>query len=89
MLLIILLNTIVNLQAKYIRGRGKLVEYISKLNSLPDFRREAAGLSTFFRAGYDYEGEAICSEYSKDYIVDREAWRQEVIVHYGTIASGN
>jgi nucleoside phosphorylase len=85
----ILLNAVANLQAKHMRGRGKLAEYISKLDSLPDFRREAAGSDILFKASYDHERGATCSKCSKDYIVDRRARRQEVMVHYGTIASGN
>jgi nucleoside phosphorylase len=85
----ILLNAVANLQAKHMRGRGKLAEYISKLDSLPDFGREAAGSDSLFEASYDHERGATCSKCSKDYIVDREARRQEVMVHYGTIASGN
>jgi nucleoside phosphorylase len=83
---IILLHAIANLQAKHMRERGKLEEYIS---SLPKFRREAAGSDSLFKANYNHERGATCSKCSKDYIVDREARRQEVMVHYGTIASGN
>jgi nucleoside phosphorylase len=83
----ILLTAVVNLQAKYRRRKGKLAEYISKLDSLPDFGR--ASSDTLFEASYDHEKGPTCSKCSKDYIVDREARKQEVMVHYGTIASGN
>jgi nucleoside phosphorylase len=85
----ILLNAVANLQAEHMRGRSKLLEYSSMLNDLPDFRRSAAGLDILFKAEYNHKKGATCKECSKNYLVVREARRQEVMVHYGTIASGN
>jgi nucleoside phosphorylase len=85
----ILLIALAHLKANNRLGRGKLAEYISNFDSLPDFGREAAGSDTLFKASYDHKGGATCDKCSKDHIVDREARRQEVMVHYGTIASGN
>ncbi|KAF2626358.1 hypothetical protein BU25DRAFT_432165 [Macroventuria anomochaeta] len=85
----ILLNAVAKVRAKHMRGRGRLPEYLSKLVSLPDFGREAAGSDTLFETEYDHEGGAMCRECNRDRSVAREARRQEVVVHYGTIASGN
>jgi len=85
----ILLNAVANLRAKHIRGRYKLLEYFSKLESLPEFGREAAGSDALFEANYNHEGGATCGKCSKDYLVARKPRRQGVVVHYGTIASGN
>jgi hypothetical protein len=38
------------------RDKGRLLEYLSKLDSLPDFTREAAGLDTLFEAEYEHAG---------------------------------
>jgi nucleoside phosphorylase len=85
----ILLNAVTNLKAKHIRGKSQLLEHLSKLNSLPEFMREATGSETLFKAEYNHKGGATCGKCSKDYMVTREARKQEVVVHYGTIASGN
>jgi nucleoside phosphorylase len=85
----ILLNAASNLRARHMRGRGRMSEYLSMLDTLPDFTRDAAGLDTLFQAEYDHQGGPTCSKCSNDYSVVREARRQEVVVHYGTIASGN
>jgi nucleoside phosphorylase len=85
----ILLGAVAKVQAKHLRGRGLLLEYLSKLANLPDFGREAAGSDILFEAEYNHEGETTCRECKKDRSVAREARRQEVVVHYGTIASGN
>jgi nucleoside phosphorylase len=85
----ILLDAIATLQATYMRGRGRLMENISRLGSLPEFRREAAGSDTLFTAEYEHVGGATCENCDKDYTVAREARKQELTVHYGTIASGN
>ncbi|USP78617.1 kinesin light chain [Curvularia clavata] len=49
----VLLNAVANLRAKQMRGKGRLSEYLSKFDSLPDFTREAAGPDTLFNATYD------------------------------------
>ncbi|KAL1604867.1 hypothetical protein SLS60_004407 [Paraconiothyrium brasiliense] len=86
----VLLNAVANVRAKQIRGKSKLLEYLSKLDSLPHFSRESAGPDTLFEAGYEHVGKgSTCGKCSTEYTVTREAQRQEVKVHYGTIASGN
>lgn len=47
----VLLNAVANVQAKRMRGKGRLREYLSKLDSLPDFSREAAAQTIFSRHG--------------------------------------
>jgi nucleoside phosphorylase len=85
----VLLNAVANLRAKQIRGRGRLLEYLSKLDSLPDFTREAAGPDALYDATYDHVGSATCAKCKTEHIITREVRRQDVVVHYGTIASGN
>ncbi|KAI0544528.1 nucleoside phosphorylase domain-containing protein [Xylaria curta] len=85
----ILLNAVTNIQANHIRGRCRLPDYFMKLNSLPVFARESAGQDILFEATYNHEGAAQCVKCSKDYLISRELREQEVVVHYGTIASGN
>ena len=85
----VLLNAVANLQAKHMRGRSRLLGYLSKLDSLPDFSREAAGSDTLFEVEYDHVGSTTCGNCSTEHAVAREARRQEVVVHHGTIASGN
>jgi nucleoside phosphorylase len=86
----LLLNAVMKVRAKHMRRRGRLSEYRAKLASLPDFEREAAGSDTLFEVGYNHElGETTCGKCDRDRSVAREARRQETVVHYGTIASGN
>jgi nucleoside phosphorylase len=86
----VLLNAVASLRAKQMRGRARLLEYLSKLDSLPDFSREVAGSDILFEAGYDHVGGGTtCGKCSIEHAVTREARRQEVVVHHGTVASGN
>jgi nucleoside phosphorylase len=85
----VLLSAVANLRAKHTRERGRLGEYLWKLDSLPDFTREAAGSDTLYAMTYDHEGGATCKQCDTSHLADREPWRQELVVHYGTIASGN
>jgi nucleoside phosphorylase len=87
----ILLAAINRVLAKEIRGQSKLYENIAKLESLSKFQRYKAGPDVLFEATYDHEEGQTCNGCS----VNRQEARQlrdsgeEVIVHRGTIASGN
>ncbi|KAF2174971.1 purine and uridine phosphorylase [Zopfia rhizophila CBS 207.26] len=86
----ILLNAVAKLRANHIGGRSRLWEYLSKLNGLPTFTRENAGPDVLFAADYDHEGGAACEQCSKEKVVERQSrGSKEVVIHYGTIASGN
>jgi nucleoside phosphorylase len=85
----ILLNAIANLRANHIRGRCRLLDYFSKLDSLPTFAHEDIGPDILFEANYNHEGGATCGQCRKDKVAPRRPRRQEVVIHYGTIASGN
>jgi nucleoside phosphorylase len=87
----ILLSAIAKVRANELRGRSKVVEYISKLGRIVKFRRDRAGADVYFEATYDHEGGPACDRCK----TERQQARQpresedEVEVHYGTIASGN
>jgi nucleoside phosphorylase len=85
----VLLNAVANVQAKQIREKGRLLEYLSKLDSLPDFSREAAGSDNLFKAEYSYVGGTTCIKCSAEHTASQEVRSQKVIVHYRTIASSN
>ncbi|KAJ4369530.1 hypothetical protein N0V86_009365 [Didymella sp. IMI 355093] len=86
----VLLNAVANLRATQMRGKSRMLEYLSKLNSLPDFTREVAGLDVLFKAEYKHNAKAAtCVKCCTKHAVDRPPRRQEVVVHHGTIASGN
>jgi hypothetical protein len=61
-LLTVLLNAVASVRAKHMRGKGQLLEYLSKLDSLLDFTREAAGPDALYDAMYDYVGLATCAK---------------------------
>jgi hypothetical protein len=86
----VLLNAVAIVRAKQIRGQGKLVEHPFKLDSMPGFTREAAGPEFLFEAEHEHAGRAAtCGKCSTEPAVDREARRQEIVVHHGNIALGN
>jgi nucleoside phosphorylase len=87
----ILLAAVARVRANELRGRSKLSESISKIGRIPKFQRKNAGPDVLFKAEYDHEGGYTCNECK----IDRQEARDlrdsegEVVVHYGTIASGN
>ncbi|KAL2865254.1 nucleoside phosphorylase domain-containing protein [Aspergillus lucknowensis] len=86
----ILLNAVTNIQANHIRKRSRLSEYISELSSLPMFARASAGPELLFEPNYDHVGGAACENCSKMKLRRRPLRRdEEIVIHYGTVASGN
>ncbi|KAH7082997.1 nucleoside phosphorylase domain-containing protein [Paraphoma chrysanthemicola] len=89
-----LLTAVSHLSADQKIRRGDL-KYFSEFDSMRHFHRKAAGQDILFKAeykhegGYDSKGGATCDKCNTDYEVPRDEYRQKVMVHYGTIASGN
>ncbi|KAH8724299.1 hypothetical protein GQ44DRAFT_750330 [Phaeosphaeriaceae sp. PMI808] len=87
----ILLGAVTRVRANELRGKSNLSTHISKLDRIPQFRRNKTGPDVLFEATYDHEGGQTCERCS----ADRKEARQpresekEVVVHCGTIASGN
>jgi nucleoside phosphorylase len=86
----ILLNAVASLRAKHIRRRASLMSHLSKLTSLPDFTHNTTWSDVLFEATYKHVGGAQCEQCNKDRVVKRPPRSiQDIVVHYGTIASGN
>lgn len=86
----VLLNALAKLRANHYRGRTSLPTYLSAFDVLPAFRREKAGADILFQPIYNHAGGATCEYCSRDKLVERAPrTSQGVVLHYGTIASGN
>jgi nucleoside phosphorylase len=86
----VLLSAVARVRANELRGRSKLSMYASRLERIAKFQRVKAGSDILFEAAYNHSGGQTCDQCS----VDRQKVRQpreseEVVVHYGNIASGN
>jgi nucleoside phosphorylase len=86
----ILLNAVSKLRADHLRRKSNLLVYLSAFSHLPDFAYNNAGPDVLFQPTYNHIGGPTCDRCSKDKLVQRTSREsQEVVVHYGTIASGN
>lgn len=87
----ILLNAVSQLRANQYRQRSSLTTRLSVFDRLPHFKREAAGPDILFEAAYNHNGGARCERCNKDRVIHRptRGAKEEVTIHYGTIASGN
>jgi nucleoside phosphorylase len=83
------LSAVASLRAKHLRQRFDFLRHLSKLSSLPQFTRENAGSDTLFEATYNRVGEAGIEQFEKERVVQRQPRSQDIVIHYGTIASGN
>jgi nucleoside phosphorylase len=86
----ILLAAIAKVRANALIGRSSLSKCFSKLNDLPVFKRDNREPDTLYKASYKHVGGPTCESCSKDMVVRRRPHgSEEIVVHYGTIASGN
>jgi nucleoside phosphorylase len=86
----VLLKAVAELQANHLRGMNRITEYVSNLNRQPTFTRQNTGPDVLFEANYNHVGGAACEQCSEGRIVKRKLREnQEIVVYYGTVASGN
>jgi nucleoside phosphorylase len=85
----ILLNALTKLQANHISGDNRLSMYLSALSHLPIFARDNAGPDILFESSYNHAGGYTCERCSPDRMIKRPPRQEDIVVHYGTIASGN
>ncbi|KAF2179516.1 purine and uridine phosphorylase [Zopfia rhizophila CBS 207.26] len=87
----ILLMAVASVQANEHRGRSKVSKHIARLNQVPKFQRNKAGVDVLFEVAYDHEGGHTCDKCKTDKQETRQPRKseEEVVIHYGIIASGN
>jgi nucleoside phosphorylase len=86
----ILLAAVTKLQSNLERGRSDLSQHLLKLDRLPKFSREKAGIDSLFEAGYNHGGQDNCVSCDIKRMLQREERTEATpVVHYGAIASGN
>ena len=86
----ILLGAVTKVRSNDDRGKSKLDEYVSMLDRLHRFAREAAGRDVLYESSYHHVGGGTCDACEKTKQVHRPNRRDDKIVtHYGKIASGN
>lgn len=86
----ILLAAIVKVRANVLIGRNSLSNRVSKLSDLPVFKRDNTEPDILYKASYKHVGGTTCGSCNKDMVVRRlPRGSEEIVVHYGTIASGN
>jgi nucleoside phosphorylase len=87
----ILLAAVARLCANELRDKSRFLEHVSKLERISKFQRMETGHDVLFEAVYDHEGGQTCEHCSADRQQARPQRenKDNVVVHYGTIASGN
>ncbi len=88
---IALLNAVAKLRSNYLRHKSNISEHLSAIISrLPHFASPTTEYDTLFEPSYNHTGGSTCDQCSKDRIIERAPrGSEEIVVHYGTIASGN
>lgn len=84
-----LLKAITQLMASRFQGRDLIAEHLLRVNKLEGLRRENAGPDVLFHAAYDHAGGETCAECDETKCLTRKPRDKNVVIHYGTIASGN
>ncbi|RDH30904.1 ankyrin [Aspergillus welwitschiae] len=88
---VILLNAVALLRARHFLGRGTMTEYTEKLKEMPAFTRDKdKNRDILFEAEYNHAGGVTCEKCDEERSIQRdEREGHGIMVHYGTIASGN
>ena len=88
----VLLSALSKLKADRLRGKSNLLVYLSAVSHLPDFARSSGWPDLLFEATYGHvePDSHSCDGCDKSRVIERAPREsQEIIVHYGMIASGN
>ncbi|KAE8345470.1 hypothetical protein BDV24DRAFT_148078 [Aspergillus arachidicola] len=87
----VLLNALTKLQANRLLDESNIQTHLSKLSTLPRFSRDDAGPDILFESSYQHpEDQEMCEQCDRKRIVARAKRKHnEVVLHYGTIASAN
>jgi nucleoside phosphorylase len=82
----ILLTAIAKVRSNHLRGENRVLEYASKSK----VKMENPGHDILFEAGSGHIEGSQCEQCDKDKVVRRKPRaKQEIVIHYGTIASGS
>lgn len=86
-----LLQALANLQARHIQGNNNIQKYVSVVERRALFRRPDPNSDILFQDTYDHvEGERTCHRCDMlRTVLRRPRGHNSIVVHYGTIASGN
>jgi nucleoside phosphorylase len=85
----ILLEAVAKVQASHLRGHARLHELVGHFKSLPGFESPSSEQDVLFEAEYKHDGGDTCKDCDRYKAVRRGSREKRIVVHYGTIASGN
>jgi nucleoside phosphorylase len=86
----VLLNAISQLQSDRYRGQDALSKHFIAFEELTQFSRDSTGPDVLYEASYNHIGGPTCDGCREDKTKKRtQRASQKVVIHYGTIASGN
>lgn len=86
----VLLSAISQLQSDRYRGQDALSKHFIAFEELPEFSRDSTGPDVLYEATYNHIGGPTCDGCREDKTKKRiQRVSQKVVIHYGTIASGN
>ncbi|KAF3397529.1 Nephrocystin-3 [Talaromyces pinophilus] len=86
----VLLNAIAKLRENHYRCLNDVPAHLSAFDKLAQFSQNTTGPDFLFQAAYKHSGGDDCESCNKEMIIKRPMREsKEVVIHYGTIASGN
>jgi len=89
-LLTVLLNAISKLRSNYYLDQDTLSMHLSTFRTLAQFSHNRTGLDVLYKATYNHIRGLTCNKCKKDKTVKQTLRSsQEIVIHYGTIASRN
>lgn len=86
---IVLLDALSKIQADHLSGRSKFSQYLHRATCQLGIAPETTETDMLFESIYDHMEGSTCENCNKEQLVKRELRNESVVIHYGTIASGN
>ncbi|KAK1240510.1 hypothetical protein MKX07_004538 [Trichoderma sp. CBMAI-0711] len=86
---VVLLDALSRLQANHSAGKKQFLDYLPPAARQLQLALQSAKTDRLFESSYVHEKGSACENCNNDRLVEREARDEAVVVHYGTIASGN
>src|ERR1700753_3619969 len=86
----LLLSAVAKMRSNHLLRKSRLSEFIAVTEDMLELRYDHAGSDVLYEASYNHIGGDSCEDCEVNRVVDRLPRKgNEIVVHYGTIASGN
>ncbi|KAJ4856566.1 ankyrin repeats (3 copies) domain-containing protein [Trichoderma breve] len=86
---IVLLDALSKIQADHLSGNSKFSQYLQRITHQLGIMPDDPKTDTLFESSYEHVEGPTCENCDDKQLVHRKPRNQDIVIHYGTVASGN